>query len=84
MPEVIKVTTKGQITIPARIRKKLKIDKESYIAVDTIGDYVIMKKVGLKLKEISEIVSEHARKEGIKKEDIEKAIRESREEVWYE
>lgn len=41
-----------------------------------------MKKVGLKLREISEMMSEHARKEGIKKADIEKAIRESREEVW--
>ena len=51
MTEVIKVTSKGQITIPIEIRKKLQIEKESYIVVDMIGDYIIMKKVGLKLKD---------------------------------
>ena len=49
MTDVIKVTSKGQITIPIEIRKKLQIEKESYIVVDMIGDYIIMKKVGLKL-----------------------------------
>ena len=56
MTEVIKVTSKGQVTLPADIRKKLQIDKDTYIAVEMVGDYIIMKKVGLKLKELSEIV----------------------------
>ncbi|WP_455393253.1 AbrB/MazE/SpoVT family DNA-binding domain-containing protein [[Eubacterium] cellulosolvens] len=82
MTEVIKVTSKGQITIPIEIRKKLQIEKESYIVVDMIGDYIIMKKVGLKLKEISEIVSKSAKDKGITRKDIEKAILETEEEVW--
>ena len=36
MSEVIKVTSKGQITIPTKIRKKLNIEKDTYLEVDTI------------------------------------------------
>jgi AbrB family looped-hinge helix DNA binding protein len=82
MTDVIKVTSKGQITIPIEIRKKLQLEKESYIVVDMIGDYIIMKKVGLKLKEISDMISKSAKKRGITRKDIEKAIRNTRSEVW--
>ncbi len=82
MTKVIKVTSKGQVTLPADIREKLDIDKDSYLSVDSIGDYVILKKVGLKLKEISDSINKEA--EYITKKDIEKAIEESREEVWTE
>ena len=82
MTEVIKVTSKGQITIPVEIRKKLQIEKESYIVVDMIGDYIIMKKVGLKLKEISAAINKSAKDKRITKKDIEKVILESKSEVW--
>ena len=82
MTEVIKVTSKGQITIPIEIRKKLQIEKESYIVVDMIGDYIIMKKVGLKLKEINDAISRSAKDKGITKKDIEKVILEAKSEVW--
>ena len=82
MTEVIKVTSKGQITIPVEIRKKLQIKKESYIVVDMIGDYIIMKKVGLKLKELSDAIHKSAKDKGITKKDIEKVILETKEEVW--
>ena len=84
MTEVIKVTSKGQVTLPADIRKKLQIDKDTYIAVEMVGDYIIMKKVGLKLKELSEIVQKVAKNKGISEKDISKAINESRKKVWAE
>ncbi len=79
---MIKVTSKGQVTLPADIRKKLHINKDTYIAVDIIGEYIIMKKVGLKLKELSDIIQKSAKKKGVTKKEIEKAILESRKEVW--
>jgi AbrB family looped-hinge helix DNA binding protein len=82
MTEVIKVTSKGQVTLPADVRKKLHINKDTYIAVDIIGDYIIMKKVGLKLKEISDIIQKSAKDNKITKKEIEKVIFESRKEVW--
>ena len=82
MTEVIKVTSKGQVTLPADVRKKLHINKDTYIAVDIIGDYIIMKKVGLKLKEISDILQKSAKDKKITKQETEKVIIESRTEVW--
>jgi antitoxin PrlF len=82
MSDVIKVTSKGQVTLPKEIRRKLQISKDSYIAVDIIGDYIIMKKVGLKLKELSELVQKNAIKKNITKKEINDAILQSRNEVW--
>lgn len=84
MSEVIKVTSKGQVTLPATMRRILNLDKDSYIAVDMIGDYIIMKKVGLKLKEISDLIRKSAEDDGITEDVLKKALVESREEVWGE
>lgn len=82
MTQVIKATSKGQITLPSAIREKLGIDKDTYIAVDVIGDFVLMKKVDIKLKEISNLFEKEAKNRKITKKDIEKAILEARSEVW--
>ena len=82
MTQVIKATSKGQITLPNKIRKRLGINRDTYMAVDVIGDYVLMKKVDVKLKEISSMIQEEAKRKKISKKDIEDAILESREEVW--
>jgi len=82
MTQVIKATSKGQITLPNKIRERLGIDRDTYIAVDVIGDYVLMKKVEVKLKEISSLFQKETKRKKISKKDIEKAILESRNEVW--
>jgi AbrB family looped-hinge helix DNA binding protein len=82
MTEVIKVTSKGQVTLPADVRKKLHLDKDTYIAVDIIGDYIILKKIGLKLKELSDIIQKNAKENKITRKEIEKAILDSRKKVW--
>jgi bifunctional DNA-binding transcriptional regulator/antitoxin component of YhaV-PrlF toxin-antitoxin module len=82
MTEIIKVTSKGQVTLPVDVRKELDIDKDTYIAVEIIGEYIIMKKVGLKLKELSEVLQKAAKDKGITKKEIEKAIGKARKEVW--
>ncbi len=84
MTKVIKVTSKGQITLPSEIREEMGIDKDNYIAVDSIGDYIILKKITSKLEEISKAFKKEADSKNITKKDIEKAIEESREEVWAE
>jgi len=82
MTQVIKATSKGQITLPNKIRERLGIDQDTYLAVDVIGEYVLMKKVEVKLKEISDLFQQEAKRNNISKKDIEKAILESRKEVW--
>lgn len=42
---MVKVTRKGQITIPVEIRKKLGIKEGDHLAVEAIGDKVVFEKV---------------------------------------
>ena len=41
----VKVTTKGQVTIPVEIRTSLGIDENSYLEVSEIGDEIRMRKL---------------------------------------
>jgi len=42
--EIARVTSKGQLTIPARIRGEAGIDEGSHIHLKSIGNMVIMKR----------------------------------------
>ena len=79
MADIIKVTSKGQITLPSHLRKSLDITKDSFLAVDTVGDFIIMKTIGTALSEISQTFQKIARYKGITMDDIEEAIEESRQ-----
>jgi len=81
MPVVIKVTSKGQLTIPIKYRRNLGIDKESYLIVDEIGDFLILKKIQ-KLDQITKMLSTIAKEKGITKQDVLKTLRKIQEEKW--
>lgn len=82
MSKVVKITSKGQITIPNKIRKELDLDKDSYLVMETIGSYVVMKKVSDRLQEISDSFQEKAREKKLTRRDLEEALLEARSEVW--
>lgn len=42
---IVKVTEKGQITLPIDLRRKLRIGKDDYLVVETEGEYVRLRKV---------------------------------------
>ena len=46
-----KASSKGQVVIPTKIRKKLAIKEGSVLAVATDGDMIVLKKVNLGLSE---------------------------------
>ena len=81
MPVVIKVTSKGQLTIPIKYRRNLGIDKDSYLIVDEIGDFLILKKIQ-KLDQITKMLSTIAKEKGITKQDVLKTLRKIQEEKW--
>ena len=81
MPVVIKVTSKGQLTIPIKYRRDLGIDKESYLLVDEIGDFLILKKIQ-KLDQITKILSTKAKEKGITRDDVLKTLRKIQKEKW--
>ncbi len=45
MPDTTVVTTKGQIVIPSRIRKKYDIKKGTKLYVEERGEYIVLKPI---------------------------------------
>ncbi|MDO8538248.1 MAG: AbrB/MazE/SpoVT family DNA-binding domain-containing protein [archaeon] len=73
MVQLTKVTSKGQVVIPSEIRKELKLEEGSQLAVSRVGSMVVMKRVSLPdpKKEFEELVKwgiQFAKKKGIKSE----------------
>jgi len=47
--EITKISSKGQIVIPLKIRNQLKIDEGSVMAIDTTNKMIILKKIDVDL-----------------------------------
>ena len=76
--EIVKVTTKGQVTLPARVRKALGISDQSYLVADEIGGFVVLRKVEAELDEITARFERAARKKGITREALVRSLRQVR------
>jgi len=75
---VVKVTSKGQLTLPAEIREDLKIDEDSYLYVIEAGNLILMKKIGVDPKEILNTFQRVAGEIGLTREELGRAIEEIR------
>jgi AbrB family looped-hinge helix DNA binding protein len=82
MTDVVKVTSKGQITLPVDIRAALDIEDDSYLVVEQVGDYVLMKKADIRLKEIQSILEGDAKRKKITKKELLKALEKSKKRTW--
>jgi len=49
MTELTRISSKGQIVIPIKIRDQLEMNEGSVIAIDTTKDLIILKKVDVDL-----------------------------------
>ena len=47
--EITRISSKGQIVIPRRIRSQLEIDNGSVMAVDVVNKMVVLKKIDVDL-----------------------------------
>jgi len=79
MTTVVKVTSKGQLTLPIKLRKDLGITKESYLLIDEIGEFLVLKKIQ-KLDEITKIFSALAKKKAVTKKEILDSLQKLQEE----
>ena len=62
----------------------LDIDDESYLLVEQIGDYILMKKAEVRMKEINRILGSEAKKKGITRKDLLRALKAAQKETWAE
>lgn len=83
--EIVKVTSKGQLTIPAGIREEVGMNEGSYIYMKSLGRLVVMKKVNdLRLDDISGIFEQLAKERGLTKVLLTKDIEQVRRQLWKE
>ena len=47
--EIAKISSRGQIVIPIKIRNQLKINESSVMAIDTTNEMIILKKIDVDL-----------------------------------
>lgn len=80
--QIVSVSSKGQISIPISYRKALAIKEGSQLVIYSDGENIILKPVELlskdKLSAALAKARDHAEKEGLTKNDIITAIKESR------
>lgn len=68
--ELAKITTKGQITLPVGIRRKLHLkdgDKVAFIEID--NQIVLANPIAIAIKDVQEAFSGEAERLGLKNED---------------
>ena len=63
--EIVKVTTKGQVTLPARVRKPFGISDQSYLVADEVGGFVVLRQGEAELDEITARLERAARQKGV-------------------
>ncbi len=84
--ELAKITSKGQITIPLEIRKKLRLkDGDKVIFIEENGKIFMGNSTMIALKEIQDAFEGEAERLGLKDEqDIVDLVKQVRAEVWEE
>lgn len=80
---MVRMTSKGQITLPVNIRRKINAGKGDYILFRIRGKKVEMEKVDLSWEErfntLVNNIEERFKKNGVTKKDIEDAVKWAKE-----
>jgi AbrB family looped-hinge helix DNA binding protein len=80
--QVVKITSKGQFTLPVEMRRDLSLKEDSYVYVTRLGRLIVIKKVEeLSLDDISSILEPVARKSGLTPKVLMKDIEREREKL---
>lgn len=84
--ELAKISSKGQITIPIAIRKKLNLKEGDKVLFLEENNKVFVTNASYEaLKEFQDTMVEEAKKQGLKSEDdVNKMVKEVRRELWEE
>ena len=80
---IAKISSSGQIVIPAEIRELMGIETADRFLVISDGDDIVLRKLNKKarkkeLLELLESIQKDAEEQGITKEDLENALKEVR------
>jgi antitoxin PrlF len=81
--EVVTVSSRGQVSIPAEVRRELGLEKGSKLLVVAEGENILLKKIDgsmldKSLEEILQPMWDQAEDAGLSQEDAEELVHESR------
>lgn len=83
--ETTKVSSRGQVVIPRSVRDKVDLKEGEVLVVFGEGDTIVLKRVQVpdeeELKQLLDWGASFAKEQGITREDVERAIRELRDEA---
>lgn len=84
--ELARLSSKGQITIPIDIRKKLNLKEgDKVLFLEENGKIVIANSSLVALREFQQAMEGEAEKQGLRsEEDVNKLVKEIRTELWKE
>jgi len=84
MMEVAKVTSKGQVTIPIEIRRRLKVNTgDKLVFVEDQGRIVLENSAALVFKTIQQEMQGKAQYVGVRDEnDVNALVEDVRQEIW--
>ena len=67
--DIIRVSSKGRVTIPVKFRKALSLDRGSYLYIVKAGEVLVLKKVDEKsLEDISKVLGSIAESDRLTRE----------------
>jgi len=81
--EMVTVSSRGQIAIPAGVRDSMNLEKGSKLLVVSEGDTILLRKIDesaveASLEDVLKPMWAEARKEGVDKKNVEELVHESR------
>jgi antitoxin PrlF len=84
--DVAKISSKGQITIPIEIRRKLGLKEgDKVVFVEQNNNVILLNSNKLAFEEFQKDMAGEAEKAGIKSEqDVVNAVKEVRKQIWEE
>jgi len=84
--ELARLSSKGQITIPIEIRKKLNLKEgDKVLFLEENGKIVIANSSLIALREFQQAMKGEAEKQGLRsEEDVNVMVKEIRDELWKE
>ena len=78
MAVVVKVSRKGQVTLPAKIRRNLKIRDDTYLLAEEVGEFVVLRRLETRFEELAELFRREAGRRSITRDSLLRALKDSR------
>ncbi|MCS7198655.1 MAG: AbrB/MazE/SpoVT family DNA-binding domain-containing protein [Candidatus Bipolaricaulota bacterium] len=84
MAKLVKVGSKGQVTLPKEIREDLNLRAGDVLELEKLeqGRYVIAKHTPL--RQLAQALEQEARRRGYTEQDLRKSIAQARQQLWQE